>query len=460
MRRSGLFISFLCSLIAAGGLILILRGKAERTSEDVNVILIGIDALRADHLGCYGYKRNTSPSIDELARDSVLYENTMSQAPWTLPSVTSIFSSLYPSQHGVGITRYIQKSSLVTLAEILKKNGFTTAAFTGGAYVSRMFGFSRGFMLYEELNPAVKLKDEGGIILRHSFLLDVEKIIASATGWLSANADKKSFLFLYTYETHAPYFPPAKYDIFAPGYNGPITGDVWKDVGITNDINSRRKPLPPQDRERLISLYDGQILCTDDYIGKLIAFLKETNLYDKTMIVLTADHGEEFFDHGAWEHGDSLHQELLRVPLIIKYPFSRKKGIERERLAPSIDIVPTILDTLRIKMSYPMEGISLAKKAGGRVVFSQSTAPRALAVRKGDFKMIVDFDSSLIELYDLRRDPREANNLAGRKELLTPLFQEIPKCPGLDLTSPLPSLGKVVMDKSIRERLRSLGYLR
>ncbi len=460
MKRRTRFVLFSCSIAATCAAMIILVGTPERTPEDASVILIGIDSLRADHLGCYGYSRNTSPHIDELAKDAVLYKDTMSQAPWTLPSVTSFLTSLYPSQHKVGISRLAQKKSLVTLAEVLKKCGFKTAAFTGGGYVSRIFGFAQGFMTFREFNPAVQLKNGQAIIPPHAFLRDSEKVFSSAQNWLKANDGQNFFLFIYTYEPHTPHWPPPEYDTYFPNYKGSITGDVWKDIGITDKIESRHKELSPDDRERLIALYDAEIRYADESIGRLIAFLKKNQLYDKTMIVLTADHGEEFYDHGAWGQAHSLHRELLRVPLLIKYPGGRHKGIEHERLALSIDIMPTILDALRIDLPISLEGIPLNRKGRKRLAFSQSTSPRALAVRDGDMKLIIDFDKGHAELYDLRLDPGETHNLAFQKELLRRLLKNISRYPGLDLSAPLPSIDQFVTDQSVREKLKSLGYIR
>ena len=429
--------------------------------EEINVILIAIDTLRADHLGCYGYNKQTSPHIDRLARDSILFKKTMSQNPWTLPSFASLFSSLYPSQHLAGLSRKSLENQFVTLPEILKEHGYYTIAFTGGGYLSEPFGFSQGFDSFNAFNPPII----NGIIPPETIHTDIKRVVKGAISWLLKTKEKKKFfLFIHSYEPHSPYFPPSQYDYFFDGkYKGPITGDIWHDIGIIpGKLESRFKALPQKDLRRLISLYDAEIRYMDDQIGKLLKTLKYLNLYDKSLIIFTSDHGEEFFDHGAWEHGHSLYNELLHVPLIIKLPYSSKKEIETCTIARLIDITPTILHVLGIKKEYFFQGQSLLRSKEKRPGYAQSyPQPNLMAVQENNLKLIINLNNKEMELYDLQSDPAETKNIVSEKHFLTHnLIRYLSRYPLPTFSSDKLSPDEFKFSLSLKEKLRSLGYLR
>jgi arylsulfatase A-like enzyme len=434
--------------------------KRPPREEEINVILIAIDTLRADHLGCYGYKKQTSPYIDKLARDSILFKRTMAQNPWTLPSFASLFTSLYPSQHLAGLTIKSLENQFVTLPEILKEHGYYTIAFTGGGYLSESFGFSQGFDSFNAFNPPIV----NGVVPPETVHTDIKRVVKGAISWLLKSTEKKFFLFLHSYEPHSPYFPPSQYVYFFDGkYKGPITGDIWHDIGIIpGKLDSRFKAIPPRDLRRLISLYDAEIRYMDDQIGKLIRTLKYLNLYDKSLIIFTSDHGEEFFDHGAWEHGHSLYNELLYVPLIIKLPYSSKKGIEISTVARLIDIMPTILHVLGIKKEYPFQGQSLLNSQKNRLAFAQSyPQPNLMAVQEDNLKLIINLDNKQMELYDLQSDPAETKNILSEKRFVAHnLIRYLSRYPLASPPSDEMSPDDLKLSLSLKEKLRSLGYLR
>ncbi|MGH7792955.1 MAG: sulfatase-like hydrolase/transferase, partial [Thermodesulfobacteriota bacterium] len=264
-------------------------------NKDINVVFISIDTLRADHLGCYGYHRNTSPNIDRLAREGVIFSNAFSVSSWTLPAHISMFTSMYSTSHGVITGEDYLDDSRITLAEVLKREGYATAAFISGAYLrDPRYGFEQGFDLYDAsiINEAASLKD----VIKASQVITSPSLNKAAKSWLEKNYQKKFFLFLHYIDVHSDYIPPPPYDtMFDPDYRGPVDGlNIFK--------LKLKAEMDPRDLFHIIALYDGEIAFTDHHIGDLMLSLKELGVYDNTMIILTSDHGEEFFEHGQLGH--------------------------------------------------------------------------------------------------------------------------------------------------------------
>ncbi len=449
-----------------------------------NVVLISIDTLRPDHLSCYGYKRRTSPSLDALARDSALFEETYASSPWTLPSHVSLFTSLSGITHQVYEFRDRIDPGLTMLAEVLRRNNFFCSAFTGSGYVDSVYGFSKGFDVYRESEGLTTLKDSA------------EQVSQAASRWLGRNAAKSFFLFVHTYQVHTPYSCP-------PPYNTAFLGENprWRRLNLLNylgGISGIFKPLPEQERQNIIDLYDGEISYVDDKLIKpLLEKLKELGLYDRTMIVLTSDHGEEFFEHGSWMHGQDLYEEALRVPLIIKFPGSKYRGERIPSRVRLIDVMPTILEELAIgAKSLPMEGKSLipvirGKSTHDRTVLADTAylAGRLSPERKtnlpgtfffgkiafidGKNKLIVNREFGeeearsyfpppppfrAVELYDLAADPLERVNLASSSadqanrmaRRVREIYEKMKRT----------AKNRVEPDEKLREQLRALGYIR
>jgi len=302
-----------------------------------NIILISIDTLRADHLGCYGYKRDTSPAIDALSRDSLLFRRFYSHSPSTLPSHMSMLTGLYPSRHGLlnlplggAVSGQSLNPATPILADLLRETGYATAAFTGGAQMSGIFGYSRGFDSYQENRGAIA-QDTAPVLYE------------KASTWVNRHQDHPFFLFLHTYQVHAPYLPPAEY---AERF---LEADAeWKQADLFKILTEREgkySRLNDAQRKNLIALYDAEIRYLDDaFIRPFLLRLKELDLYDRSLIVLTSDHGDEFGEHRGWEHGHSLYNELIHVPLIIKRPSLSGAGTVVDGVSRMIDLMPTILE--------------------------------------------------------------------------------------------------------------------
>ena len=429
------------------------------------VILISIDTLRANHLGCYGYDRSTSPNIDNFVKDSVLFKNVYAQSSWTLPSHLSMLFSLNSASHQVYFKNQKIDNSFPSLASFLRDNGFVTYAFTGGGYVSSVFGFSKGFDWYGE--PI------GG---PYAFLVknEAEKLFEYTADWLKKNKDKSFFLFLHTFQTHGPYFCP-------PPWNEAFLNNKakWKKIHCRMFLESKGRDYKFNCDEinNIISLYDGEIKYTDEMlIRPLITLLKELKIYDNTILVITSDHGEEFNDHGGWEHGRTLYDELIRVPLIIKFPHSAFKGKKVEAKSRLIDIMPTLLEATSTKYEkHKLDGKSLMELISGKEkkdrTFISDLAyknvddpcPALVATNRSDLKFIINKSKNgikKIEIFNLQKDPIEKNNIFRNERKLA---KKVTK--NLDLYYKKKQKIKrqketVVLDEKLKERLRALGYIK
>lgn len=440
---------------------------------DQNVILISIDTLRADHLGCYGYERDTSPNIDSLASESALFLNTYAPSPWTLPSHVSILTSLYGINHQVYYDDEKMDSSIITLADILRQNHFFCSAFTGGGFVSSVYGFSKGFDTYDE--------GMGGVFHQDS----AERVYGAVSGWLDRNRGKNFFLFIHTYQPHDPYACPYPYKTMF------LDEDAkWRHINFLGYLGGKKaifKNLSEEERQNAIGLYDGEIRYTDEkLIGPLVEKLKEMALYDQTMIIFTSDHGEEFYDHGGWGHGHSLYDESLKVPLIIKFPESKFRGEKFENIISLVDIMPTILEEMGLDFSdLILDGRSLmpvlkGKEKEDRIFFADignnvlnSRIPQRAAMNSGKNKLIFNKRFSkedlafflypppsldAVEIYDLSEDPFETLNMSNKRaELANQIIREIN-----DIYSKAKKrkIGKADIDERLKEQLRALGYIK
>jgi arylsulfatase A-like enzyme len=460
----------------------IICSPARISAKPCNVILISIDTLRADHLGCYGYSRLTSPHIDKLATESVQFDHAFSPASWTLPAHMSLFTGLTLFHHGVLHEAYAFDNSIPTLADLLREQGYSTGAFTGGGYVSSRFGFAKGFDFYF---------DEGGI----PDLTSSATLFQKSFDWIRKNSDKKFFLFLHTYQVHEPYNSPPPF-----GQCFLAKDDPWKGLNLKQylGIKGIYRPLPENLKKNVVALYDGEIRYMDEaLIGPLLQGLKSLNLYDQTMIIFTSDHGEEFYDHGAWGHGQSLYNELIRVPLIIKFPSSKQEGQKIDSYARLIDVLPTVLEELRISYSASrFDGRSLLPlldgkekeprdflgEVYGKIEFTSplrfaNPSLRRVAINDNHYKLIFSIyhnDNSYffspppphpetfdIQVYDLIKDPEERVNLASQKQdVIRRLLVKIEsyyahgkKGQGRGKT------GTRSVDQSLSDQLRALGYL-
>ncbi|MFB0562463.1 MAG: sulfatase-like hydrolase/transferase, partial [Candidatus Lokiarchaeia archaeon] len=378
-------------------------------SKGPNIILISIDALRADHLSCYGYHRNTSPYIDQLAREGVLFKNGFSQATWTLPSHASIFLSQYVWRHKIDDKKKRMGNSNVTLAEILRNENYITAAFVGGGYVVPKFGFSQGFDIYFQAQPKWKTLGQMGSYQDRVFC------------WLEKHQRKRFFLFLHTNDVHCPYNPPGDYhDLYTEGYQD----HQALDKKIARELY--KLVLTKEELLYLLDLYDGEITYVDDQLGELFEKLEQLGIDDNTIIIITADHGEAFKEHDKLGHWDEPYIEEVHVPLIMRGPGIPKNRIY-ENYVQHIDIVPTILEILNIPQRKEMQGRSLLPLMNNCEIeedfktysFGQCypQQPCSTSLRTKEWTYIMNHNGPH-ELYDRLNDPKEQNNIIEKRPLI------------------------------------------
>jgi len=439
--KAGKFIPFLLFCVACG------RPSIE--ARPPNVLLISIDALRADHLSCYGYDRHTSPVLDNLAARGTRFSKAFANTHGTPPSHTTLLSSIYQESHRVGIdstsaTGWSIPNGIQMVQEIFAGAGWHTVAVTGGGHMSAGFGFSRGFDEYIDIARGV---DQGiEILLEH-----VRGPVVA--GW-------PVFAFFHTYEVHSPYHPPRGFRRLFGEHAGTVKASSEALLKIQKEASS---VLTREDFAYLEALYDGEIRYTDEVLGKLLASLESLGFLDNAIVVVTADHGEEFGEHGGVLHGGTLFEELLHVPLIIGGA-GINRGIVDPSLVSLVDIAPTLLSLTGLEIPDEMEGRSVldrppSEKWQNQRVFAQY-GDQLYCVRTPRWKLIQRTSNQKVKLFDLHRDPGEHRNLsAQRPNLSAALLAELEDWrahrPQLDLGS----CREVELTEEMVEELRALGYV-
>lgn len=353
-------------------------------NEDKNIIFISIDTLRQDHVGIYGYDRGTTPEIDALAREGVWFKNSYSTAPWTLPSHMSMFTGLPPSVHKVDFDKKILGKDISLFTEILHDSGYITGAFFSAIYLKGKYGFSRGFDKYSD-----------------QIYKNADEITNKAIEWIEPKKKEKFFLFLHYFDVHWPYRPSIN---IAEKFDVNTSEKRWFRYGKLQFFRKFSDPiikLSPKIKKKIINLYDGEIFRVDRNIGRLISYLKNEGLYNKTVLVITSDHGEEFKEHESFGHFHQLYSELINVPLIIRYPKKIKGNLVVNDPVSSIDIPATILNLASIKVpdQFKKYGINLLDiinnnnkgvKNSDRAIFSETRkgGTHHFAVQRKGFKYI------------------------------------------------------------------------
>jgi arylsulfatase A-like enzyme len=405
--------------------------------------VVSIDTLRADRLGCYGYHKPTSPTIDRLAAGGIRFERAVAESSWTLPSHMTLMTGLYPSAHDVVQPKRKLSRKIPTLAQTLAGNGYRTYANTGGGYVGRQFGFHRGFEKY--------------VTERQPFT----DVVSQFLDWLDGLQPKEQFLaFLHTYEVHCPYDPPPNYrellDVQAPDVPLEIEGKCPEAYFNKLDLTD--------DQVRYLSdLYDADIRRIDDAVAELLAGLDERALRRNTIMVLLSDHGEEFREHGSIGHGRNLFYPVLNIPMIVSGPALAPGTIEVE--AGLVDVVPTLLDVLGVD-GMNSQGRSFAGALGGMPIDDQpggalsehDRKEKLVSIVAGPHHLILDVDSGDELLFDVDVDPAEQHNLIERDSETTERMRSrlAEARAGLQAEA---GAQEAEQDAAKREQLRALGYV-
>jgi len=413
-----------------------------------NVIVYLVDALRADHLGCYGYAKATSPFIDAFAHDAVSFTRALAQASATRPAVASIFTGLDPRRHGVAGKDLGLPPAAVTLAELLQQAGYETAGFVTNGNVSPSLGFGQGFDVYEylaeEQTPEVhQLSD---------------RLNARVFDWLDhRRGGRPFFLYVHSTDPHAPYVPRSP-------YRERFAGDASLDT--LNLLGQSLAALPASYRDQVMALYDAEIAFNDASFGELLGRLRALGLYDKSVIVFMADHGEEFQEHHHWEHAKTLYDEVLHIPLIIRVPGALEPSKVVTQTVAQIDLLPTVLDLLQLPPATGAVGRSLVPLIAGDPGMVQEVPVFAALGERARFESVVDGRFKLIrdahalpglQVYDLARDPQEVGNVTGEQPIMTEYLYALVRAsrPAANLRLPA---ARGSLDEKTAERLRALGY--
>ena len=429
------------------------------TARRPDILLVTIDALRADHLSSYGYRSFTSPAIDAFARRAAQFTNAIAQAPYTKASIASIMTGQYPSAHKTvtasvpfpetmtghpttaPIATDVLPSSMTTLAEALRAGGYQTFGFTANPFLIEAFGFAKGFDRFR-FYPGADFA--GG-----------ERLVADAVeAARDSNGRRPLFTWVHFMEPHSPYTPP------------PLTAGMFRIAGSPQPISSEVSipgwllPGSPRDLRPYLAAYDDEIAAADAAFDTLLRELRSMRGWRDTIVVLTADHGEEFLDHGGWEHGTNLHDELIRVPLVIQAPNSPAGVIDAQ--VQLIDLFPTLLEmagaplpaTSGRALEVLWDRRSPSHSAMSEIVGTQS------ALREERFKLIT-LASGQVQLFDLARDPHEtldvaAANPARVNAMRTSLdrMREHALEAGRGIHTEM-----VPIDPDVARRLRALGYI-
>lgn len=408
-----------------------------------NVVMIVVDTLRPDRLGAWGQVRDTSPHIDELASQSIRFSRATSQAPWTTPSTASLLTSLYPHELGIETEPNKVPDQAILLPELLRDKGYQTFGVVAGSFLSRRWNFDQGFSRFEDENVSGLMSITSPEVTR-----------AAIKMLKSRDRSRPFFLFVHYYDPHFHYTSHADFN-FTDAEEEVRSGEAEAGQG---DLGRKVETAGPESGQ-LFDSYDSEVGFTDHYIGRLLQFLRDQDLFDDSLIVFTADHGEEFLDHGGWKHAHSLYEEVIHVPLLFKLPQSRTGRVE-DRQVGLIDVFPTITEILGVDVEHPISGASLFSAAEVRPVFSETSRNNNLqAVIYKGHKAIVDLnDDDKWRLYDLSTDPAEKHDLAGeRVELLDELKEEIRRW--RENTRAAVEADSVVLDAEQTEQLKALGYL-
>jgi arylsulfatase A-like enzyme len=423
------------------------------SSENPNIILISLDTLRAQSMSCYGHTKKTTPFLDQLAQEGVLFENMCAASTSTPPSHMSMMTGLYLGVHGV-LNKQVLDPSIKTLPEILSETGYSTCAVTENGFLVRDMGFGRGFDDYFEIKDVV-LFDK--LLVAGGFAKDV---FERGKAWIEEKQNQKFFLFLHTYEVHSPYFPPAPYDTMFLDNPAIYEESLRHTRQYKGRINY--KQLPP---EFVRAQYEGETRYVDEILRDFITFLKERGLQGKTLVIITSDHGEELFEHhNRVGHGYFTYNVESHIPFIMWMPGKIPSGIRIKNQVSNVDILPTLVDFLNLGYNESVQGESLyplvvhPAQKDNRYVFCEAT--NQSCVKSLEYKYM---DSKELFLYD--SDPEEQDNKAAlNQDLCISATQALTsfreECQSLRVEKGLHKSDRTInLSETDINKLKVLGYI-
>ena len=460
------------------------------------VVLITVDTLRADAVSCYNPGTNLTPNIDAFAQQAVLFENAVSNSPWTLPAIASMMTGMPPSVHQA--TRHHARitGKLPTLAGEMKKAGYYTAAIGINPTLTKQTCISNGFIYYDfypkfstgrsvgakirkhlsQYIPDEKVTNviAEGLVIDFGSFISTDRLTDLSIRWLGKNKDKSVFFWIHYFDPHVPYAPPARW---LQGREKKLIPSIGYNFDRPDDLLTGVFVPTQKEKEWIKELYNGEVRYVDHNLGRLFAALKQMGIYDRALIILTSDHGEEFWEHGAYYHGHSLYNELVSIPLIIKLP---GKAVSKrvETTVSSRNLMPTILDYCQVKgrrqKIYKQSLLPLFPGKNGTNAFEPRPVVSS-AMRYGEEKEALCFDglkyirsemSRQEELYNTTADPQEKNSIADRFpekikqaiELLNKHFQFSKRMIKLFKINEVRKDKRKPANQDQEDKLKSLGY--
>ena len=432
-----------------------------RGARNGNVLFIILDAAGANHFSSYGYFRKTTPVIDALAAEGVQFQHAYTQAVYTLASTASLMSGLDPLTHRIITRKSRLPADTITLAERFAAGGYSTGTFVANGNASGIFGMTQGF---QEVAEVFREPNYSGW---------ASDITNRFTGWLDKNPRKPFFAYLHYREPHGPFNPPEKWKF---QYTDPSYDGIAAREDVRRAINFGEIEYTQADKDYITALYDANLNYGDYEVGRVLQKLRSLGIYDNTLIVVTSDHGEAFWEHNFQGHNSQLYEESIRIPLVMKLP--KRSGISGKKIdafVRTIDQYPTLVDVMGLsRRDMKTDGHSIlpyiaGAKDDGRPVLSQTILEQVYAYRLGDYKFIVRLSNRAEELYDLKSDPLEKTNLL-QNDAVTDAFAF--PFQGRFLRTRLNALlayskraaaqqkgERAILDENTTENLKALGYI-
>jgi arylsulfatase A-like enzyme len=424
---AGLFVGVLWAVFAIPAVT-----RPAAPERGMNVLLVSIDALRRDHLGCYGYERVKTPELDRFAASAATFEYAYCNSPWTLPSMASMVTGRYPTVCGIDTGHRIRRD-LPTLAEILRDNGYRTEAYVTNVFMHPEYGYARGFDVYLMNGGLRRLYPLRGTLLykwtvaavrawRSKFGRNVDDTTFNGEATVAAlrrlaAGRRPFFVWCHFMDPHGPYTPPRGY---VPDYPGTSAAEAYRlmDELLSRGWGLAEMPMEEKFADEFEMLYDGEIAYVDEHFGKIMGALEEEGVADETVVIVLNDHGEEFFEHGGYEHGHTLYPELIDMALVVRAPGHDLRKAAVSRYVSHVDIAPSVVDALGLATEAVFDGGSFlaSPRPNGGAVFAEHVkrGNEKKAVRSGGWLLIRDSVTGVPELYDLTSDRGAQENLAGK----------------------------------------------
>ncbi len=474
---AGLFVGVLLAVFALPAVT-----RPAAPERGMNVLLVSIDALRRDHLGCYGYERVKTPNFDRFAASATKFENAYCSAPWTLPSMASMITGRYPAICGVDELHRL-RPGIPALAEILRSRGYRNEAYVTNIFMHPEYGYADGFdlylmngdkrwlypfretLLYGWISTALRALDRKLGRGRDDTRYNGDETVAALRRL--GKGRRPFFLWCHFMDPHNPYAPPPGYVPEYPGIAPAEAYELLEQLRATG-LNAGDSPISESRAPVFEMLYDGEIAYVDEQFGRIIDALREEGLDRKTMVFVLNDHGEEFYDHGSYGHGHTFYPELIDMVLVAQVPGQEFPPAARGRYITHVDIMPTILDALGIEPPAGLDGRSIFREAPaasdeGRAIaecLQKGTDKRA--VRRDEWLLILDLGTNERELYDLAEDPGARENLAGKglaeEELLSREIASYVEATEKEAKE-MGASPEMNLPEERKRRLRGLGYI-